>query len=233
MKSKVISVFALLAISGSLLTAQTVTDIDTRGKTQTKPDVRIAGGFLKGLPRQDQRTAPAPIDVVFTVEDAAKIQYGKKFNYTLTVTNTGDRNILLPRTVTWSDVEDRQSKEQTYYTSRILFHLRAPASFTLMGAGLSFYGSTVQPDTLVDLKPGNSVRILGSTMMVPKGWTSPLPKGKVTIAIRAQYEVGSVLLHMGQDGYRNDETQIINEESKNTVELEYQTPSIWTPEPAP
>jgi len=176
---------------------------------------------------------PAPVDIVFTLADTSKIQYGKKFNYALTVTNISDHSIWLPSTVAWTHVEDRQKKEQTYYVCRILFHLRAPTSFTLMSAGLSLYGSTERPDTVVNLKPGNSVRILGSTMMAPQGWTSPLPKGTVNLAIEAQYEVGSVLLHMGKEGYLNDETQVINEKSKNIVELEYQTPPWWTPEPVP
>ena len=232
MKSRIILVFVLLTISGLALTAQTVTEIDTRGKTQTKPIMRIAGGFLNGLPRQDQRTEPAPVDIVFTLADASKIQYGKKFEYTLTVTNISDHSIWFPRTMAWSDVGDGQKKEQTYYVSRILFHLQTPASFTLMSSGLNLYGSTERPDTVVGLKPGTSLRILGTTVMAPQGWTPSLPKGKVKLAIEAYFHVASVFLHVGKDGYQNDETQVINENSKNKVELEYQSPSWWVPEPS-
>ena len=104
----------LLCASSSLLPAQTVTEIDTRGKTESKPANRIAGGFLKGLPPAAQRTGPVPIEVALSLADPSKIKYGKKFDYTLTITNKTDRNIKLPRSLAWSDVADTNKKEQTY-----------------------------------------------------------------------------------------------------------------------
>ena len=198
---------------------------------ESKPAIRIAGGFLKGLPPAAQRTTPAPIKLVFLLADRSKIKYGKRFDYTLTVTNETAHDIKLPRSLVWSDVADVNKKEQTYEVSRLIFELHAPTSTTALPGGITLYGSVERPSTIVDLKPGESFRILGDTMMFPRVWTPPLPKGKVEVAIRASLEVELVYLHTNEDGYQHDATQIYNEKSENKVEFEYQSPAWWTPEP--
>lgn len=116
--------------------------------------------------------------------------------------------------------------------SRLIFELRAPTGSTALPGGITLYGSVERPSTIVNLKPGESFRVLGDAMMFPRVWTPPLPKGKVEVTIRASFEVELVYLHTNRDGYQHDATQIYNEKSENQVEFEYQSPPWWTPEPS-
>ena len=133
---------------------------------------------MKGLPPAAQRTGPVPIEVALSLADPSKIKYGKKFDYTLTITNKTDRNIKLPRSLAWSGVADTNKKEQTYEVSRLIFELRAPTGSTALPGGITLYGSVERPSTIVNLKPGESFRVLGDAMMFSARMDASSSKGE-------------------------------------------------------
>src|SRR5271167_799141 len=185
------SAVALCAFS-SLLVAQTETIIDGRDKGLTQH----AGASSWGAGVNRDTT----LEAVFTIGDP-NLKPGSHVDYELVITNTGTKAIAIPRTLDWKAV-DTGSFEQRYVNGSVILKLRTKEMETFIPSNLSLYSTDQKPSTTLVLAPGDSIRLLGTTVLPawtfrPKGTGNPMLLGhfcvtavseSVTAARRGTFE---------------------------------------------
>ncbi len=216
-----VSPILLLLAVGLSASGQTITDINVRGQAATKPPVRIVGG--SGTGPGDQTTLVAEL----TVDDPSGLVPGKPFDFELLVTNHGKRSVVLPQSLNWEDV-DSGGSEWRYVSASVTVQV-APDEGRQRGSvdiGLELYGSREKPSTELALKPGDSVRILGSSRL-PLNMNingNPIGKGKIAVS----FSVNSVWLRPAPttnapDGYRAESRTVFIAESETRYPVNFRS----------
>jgi hypothetical protein len=203
-------VFRLAGIICLLVTfsfAQKV--IDVRGKSYSE----IYGHLLRyggssADPRDPRREKI--LSGILTITDPGNLVAGSRFDYELVVTNDSNESMVIPQTLDWSEIDDGHTS-QTFV--RAILSVQMECSQILGELNhFALYGSDKRPETEVTLKPGESVRILGSSLM-------PLPpteacQSEDTATFGADFEVYATTLKREPvpampEGYAIDERKLI------------------------
>jgi hypothetical protein len=82
----------------------------------------------------------------------------------LLVTNDSNASVVIPKTLDWNGIDDGHAS-QTFWRANLLMQMKCLQYSSGELDHLAFYGSEQRPETEVMLKPGESVRILGSGLM--------------------------------------------------------------------
>ncbi|MGC2111730.1 MAG: hypothetical protein WA655_19595 [Candidatus Korobacteraceae bacterium] len=194
----------LLLLSTSPAFAQVAT-INTRGQQPTGPAVSITAGTGSS----DGSTSKS-LELKLKLPAFSNLIVGEPFDYELLITNKSDKAILLPQSLSWSNVDDGSESEQRYQELEASFAVLADdGDRGAIQGNLVLYGKETNPATMIVLKPGRSVRILGSADFAP-AWDHP-PAPGTGMHLVAYLAVNSARLRPrnGQsDTYRDDERQL-------------------------
>ena len=190
---------AIICLLTTLSLAQNV--IDTRDKAYREISGHPAGGggsggdhkYLKG---------------VFTIPDAANLTPGSRFDYELVVTNNQNVPIAIPRTPDWKEI-DQGRPSQNFVRATLSVHMECledePLRLNNELGGLDYvvlYGSDERQGTEIMLRPGESVRILGSGLMPLHG--NMICQSKGTATFFANFQVSAVALQRKPEPLRPD-----------------------------
>jgi len=180
-----------LALSISLmaaaekLAAQTETVIDGHNSAEAQSLHNQEAGWCAGV------NPDTTLETHFTIDDPHP-QPGHPFNYELLITNTGEKTITLPRALDWK-VVDTNGLEQQYVKAGVSLELRTEKVVTYITPTLVLYSVPGKPETMLTLRPGDSLRILG-TSVLPTG-LGPEWAGQKTL-------IGHLCLHSVSQTFR-------------------------------
>jgi hypothetical protein len=192
----------LIALAGLSMFAQTVTDIDTRGKPGTGP----AGHPLESSGGQG-RIDTTTLKAVFMINDPNSLKPGNRFDYEMVITNQGKDTVSIPQTLNWEDVETG-SDDQPYLWANVDIRVTAGNLEGSIADDFRLYGAEDKPSTEVVLRPGDSVRILG-WVMLPLNMS--INKKRIRKAtLEGAFHLGTGWLHRTHtlefpDAYRTEE----------------------------
>ena len=144
-----------LLLSAGKLSAQTETVINDRGAPQMPHDV--GAGWSAGLNPDTTLVAH------FTVAGPTP-KPGSAVNYELLITNMGEKAVALPRALDWKVVENG-SADQQYVRARVTLELSTGETSTFITPTMTLYLVAGKPDTSLTLRPGDSLRLLGTATM--------------------------------------------------------------------
>jgi hypothetical protein len=150
-----LTVFLLSAVGG--LRAQTETVINARDSPHVQRADEQGGGWCAGV------NPDTNLEAQFTIDNTDP-KPGSAMNYELLVTNKGEKAIALPRALDWKEV-DSGSLEQRYLVARVTLELRAEGGAHTYIAPLALYSTAEKPGTALVLRPGDSLRLLGSAIL--------------------------------------------------------------------
>jgi hypothetical protein len=194
--------------------------VDTRADEPSTPEVRIVGGTGEG----GGISKHSPLKLELSV-DEDRPQLGDPFAYELLLTNRSDKDVMVPRSVRWSDTADKNGRPQTYQELAISFAVVGRDGNKLpFNAILSLYGSKDNPDSMVALGPGESMRILGSTYLYPKLAPNAEPPAGNLQAYLAVNSVNLVPVAGANcsDCFLDHERHLYWTQSENPVQIEFQ-----------
>lgn len=147
-----------------MLAAQTETVINARNSGEVQsPHDQGAGWTAKVNP-------DTALEVHFTIDDAT-VGAGQAVDYELLVTNTGEKTITLPRALNWK-VIDNGDLEQQYVKASVTLELRSQSAVTYITPTLDLYSTADNVDTMLIFRPGDSLRILGTSVLPAKPFGS-------------------------------------------------------------
>lgn len=144
----------------------------------------------------DSTKGPA-VRATLTVDNPDAIFYGEPFDYALLVTNETKDDVVIPRSLDLADVLKPDSQVQQYQRAYVSFMVRTTPDFAESMLGptvISLYGIESKPYTLLTLKHGESLRILGRESFIPYEWKKP-DLGEKTVGLTA-------ILNRGMGGVR-------------------------------
>jgi hypothetical protein len=215
MKATLWAAVVLLFVSQAF--AQVAT-IDTRNQSQTRPSISIGEGRYRSGGDQ------AKLQLSLSLPDPLHLSLGKPFDYELLVTNRSDEPVRLPRALTWSDMADAVRRDLRYQDSQISFEVFVnDGNLGFLHQGFTLYASESKPATLITLSPGESVRILGTTLFNPQ-WKRAL-KQSTGMRLMAFLTVSATLLRPSDEhpgSYRSEGQQVWNLESDGNLAIEIQ-----------
>ena len=182
----VLAAIVLVCAFSSILLAQTETVIDTRGKELSQPQCCNFVDF-SGFGSHPNEALKA----VFTVDDLSEVTATVPTDYEMVITNRGKDSVVIPRSLDWKDV-DTGTSEQRFERAVVLFQLSAEGGSDtwLSKGGVTLYSSDDRPSSQLVLGPGDSIRILGSTVLADPKMVG-LKLGKATLS--AQFCLTSVV----------------------------------------
>ena len=146
---------ALICLLAGLSLAQS--EIDTRGKPYRELSHRLAGGVTVA---RDQKVLSGK----FTMADPARLEPGSHFDYELLVTNDSNASVVVPQTFDWKEIDNGQVS-QNFVQANLWLNTGCLNNYSTELDHFVLYGSDDRPGTQLLLKPGDSVRILGSATM--------------------------------------------------------------------
>lgn len=144
-----------LLLSAAGLSAQTETVINDRDAPGPPHDV--GAGWSAGVNPETTLIAH------FILDDPAP-KPGSAVNYDLRITNMGEKAVVLPRALDWKVVEDG-SADQQYVRASVTLELSTDKAITFITPTMNLYLVAGKPDTSLTLRPGDSVRLLGTATM--------------------------------------------------------------------
>jgi|HubBroStandDraft_2_1064218.scaffolds.fasta_scaffold22288_2 hypothetical protein len=150
--------FASLVADARKLSAQTETVINTRGLRESQPPHDQGAGWCAGV------NPDTKLEARFTIDDPSP-RAGSPVNYELLITNKGENAITLPRALNWKVVVDSDSLEQRYVMASVTLELRTQNAQTYITPTLNLYATADKTDTLLSFHPGDSLRILGTSVL--------------------------------------------------------------------
>jgi len=151
---------AILCLLPNLSFAQNVIDvIDTRGKSYSEIYGHLGRYEPTGNPRHQKI-----ISGMLTIKDPRNLVAGSRFDYELLVTNDSNASVVIPKMLDWNEIDDGHAR-QTFWRANLLIQVECLQYSSGKLDLLAFNGSDQRPETEVMLKPGESVRILGSGLM--------------------------------------------------------------------
>ncbi len=215
--------------------AQTVTEVETRGKEPTYPDYKVTGGSEGGRGADTDS-----LEVTFALPDGLRLPIGETYDYEVTVTNKSKKEVLLPRSTEWSDLVDGHPKELKYDELEVQFIFAGrDTGHTYLGGNLLLYGRVSKPSTMIALQPGDFLRVRGRvTLNAP--WM-PIPADSIVkVHMEAALILRSAWLHPAPDpvyadAYSNDRKEIYFIRSENMLPAELTTKEAieFPPKPKP
>ncbi len=212
MKTLNFALITLLLLASVPAFAQVAT-IDTRGQDPTGPAVQTSGGTGAG---SSNNAASQSLQIKLALPAFPNLTVGAPFNYQLTVTNRSAKPILLPKSLSWADVEEAGQRELVYEELVTSFAvLSENGDRGVMQGHLALYGKETNPATMMTLQPGESVRILGTATFDP-AWERP-PEPSTGMHLVAYLAVNSARLRPKNDQgdvYTDDERQLYRTESQ-------------------
>lgn len=219
MKIAFLTAVTFLLLTSSLALAQVAT-IDTRGQQPTGPSVQVTAGTGSSAGNAVSKS----LQIKLSLPAQPNLVVGEPFDYELLVTNQSAKEILLPQSLSWSDVDDGSEREQRYEELEIsLAVIAADGDRGVIAGNLVLYGKDTNPATMIALKPGQSIRILGRTTFDPV-WNSP-PAPSIGMRLVAYLAVNSARLRpkgSQDDRYRDDEQQIYWAQSQDHLDVVFQ-----------
>ena len=187
--------FLVLAV-GELL-AQTTTVIDGRNSKRVPPPGGHEFGWSASVNPDTTLTA------YFSIDNSAP-QPGSVVNYELLITNTGEKAVMLPRALDWGDVESG-SAEQKYVKASVILRLETnngkTVSVSFLPDTLDLYSTVAKPRTALVLRPGDSLRVLGASVLPNKAFSSQFGEGTTLLGHLCVSSV-SLLLQPSVTGQR-------------------------------
>jgi hypothetical protein len=187
----VLSAAFFLCVFSALLLAQTETVIDARDKERIQPAHAQSSGWSAGVNRD------TTLEAVFTIADP-NLKPGSHVDYELAITNTGTKATAIPRTLDWKDV-DTDSLDQRYVKGSVNLELRAKDATTFIPPTLILYSTDQKPSTALVLAPGDSIRLLGTTILPATAFS---PKGGGTATLLGHFCVSAVSVSVTPTGSR-------------------------------
>jgi hypothetical protein len=190
----------LLVFGGLSVLAQTVTDIDTRGKPGAGPMGRV----LASSCRLDSDNAA--LKAVFVIDDPSTLKAGDRFDYELVLTNQGTNPVVIPEALNWEDVQAGDSESYLWASVDIRVDPGDGLEASLPN-GLKLYGTKDKHWSEVALAPGDSVRILGSVTLPISMNINTKRVGKATL--KGGFHLGTMWVHRtptveDPDAYRTE-----------------------------
>lgn len=153
-------VFRLAAIVCLLTTLSVAQDvIDTRGKSDSEIPGYQARVEFSGNPREQKI-----LSGIVTITGSTNLTPGSHFDYELLVTNDSNASVVIPQTLDWKEIDDRQTR-QSFVRATLLVQVECLKYTSDVLDHVVLYGSHEKPETEVTLKIGDSVRILGSGLV--------------------------------------------------------------------
>ena len=150
----------ILCLLPTLSFAQNVIDtIDTRGKSYSEIYGHIGRYEQFGNPRHQKI-----ISDILTIADPWNLVAGSRFSYELLITNDSNASVVIPKMLDWNEIDDGHAT-QSFWRANLLMQMECFQYSSGELVLLALYGSDQRPETEVTLKPGESVRILGSGLM--------------------------------------------------------------------
>lgn len=209
-----------LLLTSSLALAQVAT-IDTRGQQPTGPSVPITEGT--GSSGAGNAVSKS-LEIKLSLPAQANLVVGEPFDYELLVTNKSAKEMLLPQSLSWSDVEDGSEREQRYEELETsLAVIAEDGDRGVIEGNLVLYGKDMNPASMIALKPGASIRILGRTTFDPV-WNTP-PAPSMGMRLVAYLAVNSARLRPKSsqgDSYSDDEQRVYWAQSQEDLDVEFQ-----------
>jgi len=147
----------LLLLSVGRLPAQIETAISARNLTEAQTRDDQAAGWTVGV------NPDTTLETRFTIDNPTP-KPGSKVNYELLILNKGGQAITLPRALNWEEVNNG-SEDQRYIKASVTLELRTDKAFTYITPTLNLYSTQEKPGTTLILKPGDSLRLLGTTIL--------------------------------------------------------------------
>jgi hypothetical protein len=165
-----LAVFVLLAVGR--LPAQTETVISARDLTEAQTRDDQAAGWTVGV------NPDTNLEARFTVDNPTP-NPGSAVNYELLIMNKGEHAITLPRALSWEEVNNG-SQDQRYTKASVTLELRTEKAFTYLTPTLNLFSTQEKPVTTLILRPGDSLRLLGTTTL-PVIAFSPQTAGRANL----------------------------------------------------
>lgn len=148
---------AILCLLPTLSFAQNV--IDTRGKSYSEIYGHLGRYEQTGNPRHQKI-----LSGILTITDPRNLVAGSRFDYELRITNDSNASVVIPKIIDWYGIDDGHAS-QTFWRANLLMQMECLQYSSGKLDLIALYGSDQRPETEVILKPGESVRILGSGLM--------------------------------------------------------------------
>jgi len=183
--TRALSLLVLLC-AGLCACAQTLTDIDTRGKAATGP----AGYLVRSDCRLEEDKAT--LSAVFAINDPDHLTAGERFDYELVVTNQSKAPVAIPRVLNWEDIQTGDGEAYSWAS----IDIRVDAGDGLeasLAYSLKLYGTKDKTWSEVVLEPGESVRILGSDRLPVSMNINAKPVGRGTL--KGIFHLGTMRLY--------------------------------------
>ena len=156
---------SLVADSGKLSATETVINARGARESQSPHDREV---FWSKAVNPD-----TTLEARFTIDDPS-LRAGEPVNYELLITNTGERATIFPRALNWKDVVDSGSPELQYVVkASVTLELRNQNAHTYITPTVNLYATAEKTDTLLILRPGDSLRILGRSVLLAAPVGSP------------------------------------------------------------
>jgi len=162
----------LLPLAVGRLPAQTETVISARDLTESQTRDDQAAGWTVGV------NPDTTLEARFTIDDPTP-KPGTTVNYELLIVNKGERAITLPRALNREEV-DNGSQDQRYTKASVTLELRTDKAFTYITPTLNLYSAQEKHGTTLILRPGDSLRLLGTTIL-PVTAFSPQSAGRAKL----------------------------------------------------
>jgi hypothetical protein len=148
---------AIICLLSTLSVAQNL--IDARAKSQSEIYGYQARYGTIGDPRHQKI-----LSGILTIADPRNLGAGSRFDYELLVTNDSNASVVIPKALDWNEVDDGHAR-QSFVRATLLMQVECLQYSSGELDHFVLYGSDKRPETEVMLKPGESVRILGSGLM--------------------------------------------------------------------
>ena len=211
----------LLAAVGLLFVSQAfaqVATIDTRDQKQTRPSISLGEGTYRGGGEQGK------LELTLSLSDPLHLVVGKPLITSCYVTNRSDEPVRLPRALTWSDVDDAARHDLRYQDAHISFEVFVDdGNLGFLDQAFTLYGSDSKPATPITILPGESVRILGTTLFDPR-WERALTQG-AGMRLMAFLTVSTTALRPSDEhpgSYRVEGDQVWNLETDGNLAIDIQ-----------
>jgi hypothetical protein len=162
----------LLLLAVGRLPAQTETVISARDLTEAQTRDDQAAGWTVDV------NPDTTLEARFTIDNPTP-KPGSTLNYELLIVNKGGQAITLPRALNWEEVNNG-SQDQRYRKAAITLELRTDKGFTYITPTLNLYSTQEKPGTTLILRPGDSLRLLGTTIL-PVTAFSPQSAGRAKL----------------------------------------------------
>jgi hypothetical protein len=176
--------------------AQTESIIDTRGQQQTvaTPLPARCGSGGAAWPRPDEYTESSRVKAELIVTNPESIVVGEPFEFELILTNETAGEITVPQSLDGKDVVDPGVAIQHYEDDDIYFELQPTDPDVVnqaprFSANLALFSSHLKFSTFVPLRPGDSVRILGTATFRPGRNLRKPESGEMEATLSSYFEI--------------------------------------------